>query len=454
MVVTALDSGGATVSVVRRCADLTELLAASAAGIGRLAVVSADLPHLDREAVAQLHDAGVRVLALTGSVPGQVERMGAIGIDAVVGDGSPGPALLAAVLALAQADDDGPGARHWDRSARSDGARRPADLTDPADLADLARLRAASGERLESTLAPVPAGRVIAVWGPAGAPGRSTVAINLAAELAELAELADLAHGPGPGARAGVLLVDADTYGGTIAQLVGMLDESPGLAAAARAAALGGLDRTTFTRLTPVLAPNLRVLTGISRASRWPELSASALEVVWELARALAAWTVVDCGFCLEQDEALSYDTRAPRRNEATLSAIEAADVVVVVGSGDPVGVQRLVRGLADLANLPGVAQSRRIVVVNRLRASAAGPRPGEAIAASLQRFAGIDAPHFIPDDAAGVDAAVLRGATLREAAAGSPARRAIAVLAALVAEPVASPRRRGRRALGRAGRR
>jgi len=175
---------------------------------------------------------------------------------------------------------------------------------------------------------------------------------------------------------------------------------------------------------------------------------------VWELARGLAAWTVVDCGFCLEQDEALSYDTRAPRRNEATISALEAADVVVVVGSGDPVGVQRLVRGLADLANLPEVAQTRRIVVVNRLRASAAGPRPGEAIAASLQRFAGIEAPHVIPDDGAGVDAAVLRGATLREVAPGSPVRRAISGLAVLVAQPVTEPRRRGRRALGRSARR
>ena len=448
VVVTALGSG-ATVTVVRRCADLAELLAASAAGLGHLAVVSADLPHLDREAVAQLHAARVRVLALTGTVPGQVERMGALGVDAVVDDDPPGPALLAAVLALAQVREDDLGGRPQGWPARADGAGGAADRMDPADRADLARLRAASGDWVETGPAPAAAGRVVAVWGPAGAPGRSTVAINLAAELAELAD-----RGAVGAAHAGVLLIDADTYGGTVAQLLGMLDESPGLAAAARAAALGGLDRATFARLTPVLAPGLRVLTGISRASRWPELSASALEVVWELARGLAAWTVVDCGFCLEQDEALSYDTRAPRRNEATISALEAADVVVVVGSGDPVGVQRLVRGLADLANLPEVAQTRRIVVVNRLRTSAAGPRPGEAIAASLQRFAGIEAPHVIPDDGAGVDAAVLRGATLREVAPGSPVRRAISGLAVLVAQPVTEPRRRGRRALGRSARR
>ena len=44
--------------MTRRCADLTELLAAAEAGLGRLAVVSGDLDLLDREAVELLHRAG------------------------------------------------------------------------------------------------------------------------------------------------------------------------------------------------------------------------------------------------------------------------------------------------------------------------------------------------------------------------------------------------------------
>src|SRR5207253_8718402 len=93
----------------------------------------------------------------------------------------------------------------------------------------------------------------------------------------------------------------------------------------------------------------LSVLTGIATPQRWPELRPSAVEVVLTLARTLAAVTVVDCGFCLEQDEELSYDTLAPRRNGATLAALDSADLVVVVGSAEPVGVRRLVHGLADL---------------------------------------------------------------------------------------------------------
>jgi len=216
-----------------------------------------------------------------------------------------------------------------------------------------------------------------------------------------------------------------------VAQVLGMLDEAPGLAAAARAAAQGTLDLTTLARLTPSVAPDLRVLSGISRADRWPELPSSSLDAVWSVARGLAEWTVVDCGFCLEQDEVLSYDTRAPRRNAATLSALEAADVVLVVGSGDPVGIQRLVRGLGELTDL-GLGATR-VVLVNRVRASVAGPHPGDAVAQALARYAGVTDAHLVPEDRAAVDTALLEAKTLREAAPGSPVRRALAGVAARV---------------------
>ena len=65
-------------------------------------------------------------------------------------------------------------------------------------------------------------GRIIAVWGPAGAPGRTLVAANIAGELA--------AEGQS------VLLVDADSYGASVAALLGLLDEAAGLAQACRLA--------------------------------------------------------------------------------------------------------------------------------------------------------------------------------------------------------------------------
>jgi MinD-like ATPase involved in chromosome partitioning or flagellar assembly len=272
-------------------------------------------------------------------------------------------------------------------------------------------------------------GRVIAVWGPTGAPGRTTVAVGVAAELAELGFP--------------TLLVDADVYGGVIAQLLGLLDEAPGIAAACRLANNGSLDLPALAELAVQVRPTLRVLTGIARAERWPELRPSALEVVLGLARSLAGYVVVDCGFGLERDEELSYDTVAPRRNGATLAALNAADTIVAVASGDPVGLQRYVRALGELSEaVPG---RTLVTVVNRLRPGAIGGGDAEAqISAALSRYAGVTGVRYVPMDTDALDAALAAGRTLPEAAPNSPARQALQDLAAALTGR-AQPRRRRR---------
>ncbi|OJV82091.1 MAG: hypothetical protein BGO37_03535 [Cellulomonas sp. 73-92] len=377
--------GDGRLAVTRRCADVVELLAAAEAGLGRLALVSAELDGLDRDAVAALHHAGLRVVCVADQDrPWLTDRLAACGADLVV----PPPG---------------------DPGAARDVVGRAGALLDAPDRVP---------DRVTGPVAPARRGRLVAVWGPTGAPGRTTLAVNLAAEIAALGRSS--------------LLVDADTYGGAVAQVIGLLDEAPGIAAAARAAAAGTLDVAALARLAPVASQGLRVLTGIARADRWPELPATALDALWAVARSLVDLTVVDTGFGLERDEVLSYDTRAPQRNAATLSALAAADVVVAVGAGDPVGVARLVRGLADLADLG--LEGARLVVVNRLRAAATGPDPHRAVADALARYAGIGEVLVVPDDRAACDAALLAGRTLRECAPGGPARKAIAALAARLA--------------------
>ncbi|MCY7365284.1 MAG: chromosome partitioning protein, partial [Frankiaceae bacterium] len=270
------------------------------------------------------------------------------------------------------------------------------------------------------------------VWGPTGAPGRTTVAVRLRAALAVLGRT--------------TMLVDADVYGGVVAQVLGLLDESPGLAAACRLANNGALDLPSLAGLARTVTPTLRVLSGIARADRWPELRPAALEVVLELCRSLAATTVVDCGFALEQDEELAYDTAAPRRNGATLTVLESADTVYAVGAADPVGLQRLVRGLAELREaVPGV---QPVVVVNKLRSSAI---PGDAekeVRAALSRYAGAQDVLVVPADVDGLDRALAGGRTLAEAAPQSPARVALAAHAASLAGISRQGRSRGRKRL------
>ncbi|MBI9116039.1 AAA family ATPase [Sanguibacter suaedae] len=432
-VVSLLASPAAGLHVTRRCADLAELLAAAAAGLGTVAVVSADLAGLDRPVVAALHGEGVRVVAvLAQGDPDGAARTGAIGVDAAVPADALDSTLVATVRTTAAQ-----GPRPGPAQALSHGSGRPSGEDRWADAGTVTTATPA-----RSSHEPQPPGRprprtgaVVAVWGPAGAPGRTTVALTLAAELAcrvpDRRGRARRASSDRTPARDDVtLLVDADTYAASVAQVAGLLDESSGLAAACRAAGRGALDLEDLARLAPEMSEGLRVLTGITRAARWPEINDSALDVVWEKARELADRTVVDCGFSLERDELLSYDTRAPQRNAATLSALRAADVVVVVGGADPVGVQRLVRALDDLRECELAPFTETVVVVNRLRAASVGPRPGSAVREALLRYANVTDVRLVPDDPAACDAARLAGRTLTEHAPTSAARRALVELA------------------------
>jgi Flp pilus assembly CpaE family ATPase len=121
---------------------------------------------------------------------------------------------------------------------------------------------------------------------------------------------------------------------------------------------------------------------------------------------------------------------------------------VLAVGSADPVGLQRLVRGLGELRELVPGAEVR--VVINRVRRGPTGPgQPEPEIAAALERYAGVVNPWFVPLDIAGLDAALAAGRALVEVAPESSARAALRGLAASlvgVSLPERS-RRRGRRA-------
>lgn len=282
-------------------------------------------------------------------------------------------------------------------------------------------------------------GTVIAVWGPGGAPGRSTIAVNVAAEIA--------AHGHS------VVLADADSYGGSIAPLLGMLDEAPGFAAACRLGGNGGLNGAELERIAQRYdSPHgsFSVLTGIGRAARWPELGADKVGASIAACRDWREYVVVDVGFCLEDDEEISSDLFAPRRNAATLAVLAAADRVVAVGLADPLGLSRFLRAFPALREAAPSAQIT--VVLNRVRASAIGLDPRAQLRHTLRRFGGIEAATFVPHDLNALDTAVLDGRTLRDAAPRSPVRTALAdfVLEHLV--PTPSPQRPSWRPRARRG--
>lgn len=385
------------VSLVRRCVDVPDAVATAASGQVGVALLSLQLPGLDASVVERISECGVQAVAV--APPGHHDDT-----------------TLAYALGI-----------RWVVSA--DRLDQLSDVVEEADHQQEPNGR-------PGALTPSGSSRTITVWGPTGAPGRSTVALGVASEVAHLG--------------VPTLLVDADVYGGSIAQMLAILDEVSGVLAASRAANDGRLGAAELREHVRSVGPNLQVLTGIPRADRWPGLRTSALRTVLEVARELVAVVVVDVGFNLEVDESLSFDTQAPRRNGATLVALEQADRVVVVGSADPLGLTRLTRGVFDLReSVPGADAA---LVVNKVRPSLGWSR--DQIADTVERFTGARPAGLLPLDQGAVDLAWSRGQTLAECAPDSALRKELAALARELAVPdagaVTAPRRRLVRARAR----
>lgn len=283
-------------------------------------------------------------------------------------------------------------------------------------------------------------GRVLAVWGPHGAPGRSSIAIELAAALA--------------GDNRSVALVDADSHAPSLALLLGLADDGPGLAAACRRAETGGLDTAELTRLAVAVdthAGPIDVLTGLNRPARWPELSPSRLRATLRACREWSGTTVVDISAPLEADEELMSDLSVPRRNAAARTALEEADHILAVTGADALSLARFVRAYAELRALVGPTPVT--VVVNRVRTGPLGIDARGQIRRALDRFSGISDIRFLPDDPRALDTALLHARPVCEVAPRSGFAAAIRQLVGALertdpedtAGETATPRRRRR---------
>src|SRR5919107_580967 len=189
-VVDRLERGAPAVVLTRRCVDLTDLLGAAGTGLASVAVVSSRLAGLDADSVENLRASGVAVVLVAEAAEtadGSAERMRRIGIEEQLGEDE-----LEGLLPLLT------------RAGSVVGREVPDDAA-----GDTVADTAAGGGDGQRT------GRVLAVWGPAGAPGRTTVAVGVATEIARWGREA--------------FLLDLDPYGGAVAQHLGVLDEVSGV---------------------------------------------------------------------------------------------------------------------------------------------------------------------------------------------------------------------------------
>lgn len=367
-------SGDREIRVVRRCADLVETLAVVGAGTGDIVLLDLDVRGLSRELLREITRSAA-VVGLRDPESAGTE----LGLAHVLPPDVPTGQLLQTIR---------------DCVGKRESGTAPTEVMFVDD--------APGGE-----------GRLIAVWGPVGAPGRSTVAANLAAEAA-------LA-----GTR--TVLVDADTYGPSLSQILGVLEDSPGLVALCRAHDRGTLDAETVPGLLDEVRPGLDLMTGIGVPARWAELRAGALDGAWKALRAHSPLTIIDVAAMLEEDEDLSYDTLAPQRDAAAISAVTHADAVLAVVSADPVSITRFLRHTERLRDL-GVQELH--VVVNRVGPPIPGDRLRELIATRTR----VSTLHLLPDEPATCRTASWEGALLCESAPRTPLRRGLRDIAASTA--------------------
>jgi MinD-like ATPase involved in chromosome partitioning or flagellar assembly len=253
------------------------------------------------------------------------------------------------------------------------------------------------------------AATTVCVWGPA-ASGKSTLALNLATELAL------------SGAR--VLLIDADTQLPSLALMLGIVQPAPGFTAALRLAAQGRLSPEHWQRVSePIELPttSFDFLAGISTPTRWRELDPEVLERLLQWLDGHYDWVIFDCDRNLEAP--LSADAESPQRNAMANHLVRECDLVLALCAGDVIGTNRF---LWQLQLLP---PKRFTVVANRVRASALGRHPERQLADTLHQFAQARPHCYLPEDAS-CDQALMLGQPLWLAAKNSKLREAIRLLA------------------------
>ena len=284
----------ARMPVLKRCVDLTDLLASAATGQSQIAVLSDQLMGLDADAVMRLLRCDVRPIVIGDQDLRGIGIQDSLSVERI-------EKLVEVILSTQTIEL----------------------VVDPV--------------RPDVLPAQEAVGRVVVVHGPNGAPGRSLIATTLASMRAR--------EHP-------TVLIDADPQAGSVAQSLGILDEVSGLLAAARLANTGGLNQASFARCRRRLGDKLDVLTGLPRADRWTELRAGAMESIIGLAQGVGD-VVVDSGFSLEADQDYS---RTSGRNQATIDSVACSDQLVLVGSAEPVGLSRLTRclvGVSDQTSAP-----------------------------------------------------------------------------------------------------
>ena len=251
-------------------------------------------------------------------------------------------------------------------------------------------------------------GKIVTVWGTHGAPGRSTIAFNLAALAAQQGQQ--------------VCLIDADTYAPSLDALMALEDTGSGLAILCSDADRAQLDEKkagAIMERVPLKNGTFDFLSGITSSSRWPEVRARAFAEVLEWLKHRYDLVICDVAAPIEVDEELTFDGPAPRRNAATLTALACADRVIVLGEADVIGLPRLINLAREVQARPDLFAPETDVQywLNRSRREAAGFNPEAKMRENWARYLSIPLAGVIPYERKVMDRLRRNGEALLEVA-------------------------------------
>jgi len=251
-------------------------------------------------------------------------------------------------------------------------------------------------------------GTIVTVWGTHGAPGRSTIAFNLAALAAQQGQQ--------------VCLIDADTYAPSLDALMALEDTGSGLAILCSDADRAQLDEKkagAIMERVPLKNGTFDFLSGITSSSRWPEVRARAFAEVLEWLKHRYDLVICDVAAPIEVDEELTFDGPAPRRNAATLTALACADRVIALGEADVIGLPRLINLAREVQSRPDLFAPETDVQywLNRSRREAAGFNPEAKMRDNWARYLSVPLTGVIPYERKVMDRLRRNGEALLEVA-------------------------------------
>ncbi len=263
---------------------------------------------------------------------------------------------------------------------------------------------------------------VISCWGPAGSPGKSTLASNLACEMALLGQR--------------VLLLDLDTLSPALSISLGLVDTPAGLSACLRLAEQSRLTVEEYERLTVSIQigrNELRFMPGLNSPTRWAEVTFERLAKLFESIQAEVDHIVIDLPQATQFRTTLNHPSVMNQaidlgRDALLVSLLRQSSKLVMVSGCDPVAAHRF---LVAQEYLDEVASSLNpYTVINRFRTSALGSKARAELEETYLSLARVRIDAFIPDEPENLDRALLNGLPLALLKRSSPARQAISDLA------------------------